>query len=268
MIKFLPNKRFLWDFITNGYPSGTMINGLPIDSLIQIGMLNYRDKLKFKEVQDDLINCMEEVVRIYETLNDAYKEMATSLGDYPVNVFLTLLNNDHTFVRTELHGIMAHTLHDNTIVFYISSKNMKDQLFWWHLKVNFAHEYVHVIRNTSKIGNKYLIDYCIDEGLAEYKVYQQYGISSIRPWAKISEETIQMLKKQIISNAYISDKKVIFKFLQGDYRLKINRWTGYQVGFYIIDSLVKSDINMERLLLLSGTEVLNLYEEVCDEKKE
>lgn len=259
MIEFIPNKEFLREFVMNGHPSVEEINGRKIDDFINIGMINYQDKVAIKEAQKDFQDYFSSIDKIYEDLLNAFEEIANVLGEYPVKVFLTLLNNDHHFVIDNLYGILAHTLHDNTIVLYISSKCIKDEQFYWNLKVNLTHEYVHVIRNSKNIKNQYLIDYCTDEGLAEYLVYKRYGLLSIRPWASITENSINKLEEQIFLKAYSTDKNLIFKYLQGDFASNIQRWAGYKVGFHMINVLVNRGLQFDKLLYLSGKEVLHLY---------
>ncbi|WP_252503066.1 DUF2268 domain-containing putative Zn-dependent protease [Sporosarcina sp. Marseille-Q4943] len=261
MITYIPDKDFLRNFVNNGYPSINEIQGRKMDDLIKIAMIDYHNISAMRDIQQDFNQNPDAISKIYDTVQAAYHELTQSIGENPVSIFITLLNNEHSFIVSKLNGIMAHTMDSKTICLYISSKSISNVTFWDHLKFNIAHEYIHIIRNLRNLSNEYLIDYCIDEGLAEYIVYKLYGISSIRPWAKVNQETISLLKKKVFSKAYTTDKREIFAYLQGDVHLKIPRWTGYQVGFYLIDNLIENGIPFDELLYLNGLEIFNLYRE-------
>jgi uncharacterized protein YjaZ len=162
------------------------------------------------------------------------------------NLYLGTLNPKYDFALNKLHGVLGYNLKNETyILIYMPEYT---ELLSNKISSIFIHEYHHVIRNQmiqrnkTTIGPKVLIDYIIEEGLAENFVSKVLGEDFLNPWAKHSTlKDIKNYRKLILKNINEDKPESIYSMLYGDQELGIPLWLGYSFGYYFIKYLLQNN---------------------------
>jgi len=197
------------------------------------------DELYKLAEQNNLIEQNE----IYQHIQ-SIKKKCSNVIDYKggeQNLHIVSLNPNYSFALENLNGVVGYNIQNNNylLLHLEENKNILD-----NISSLFVHEYHHVIRylilQDNNIRKKNLIDYIIEEGLAENFVVQVLGKSYLNPWAtQLSIEEINSYQEFLINHLYDEEPKLIYSALFGDQVEKIPLWLGYNCGFYFIKYLLQ-----------------------------
>jgi len=118
----------------------------------------------------------------------------------------------------------------------------REQTIKKEIPITVAHEFVHLIR-----GGKYdygpatLLDNIIDEGLGDNFSEETCGQNKeLTPWAyALSERKIQFYLNKAKKYFNSKDYNLRIAWLFGNKKLKIPKWTGYSLGFYLVKEYLK-----------------------------
>lgn len=131
----------------------------------------------------------------------------------------------------------------------LSSRNLDFD----YIKLTIAHELYHLARRQSgiKTGEDTVLECLISEGLADRFVYETYGLPPV--WvSKIDKTEATKLLKKIspILDKKINDEIYSDWFSRGSEKLKIAKWSGYDLGYALVSQILKKDKKLSSISFL------------------
>ncbi|MBU8567678.1 DUF2268 domain-containing protein [Virgibacillus pantothenticus] len=219
------------------------ISGECLDLIRQMGAfipcseidINYLKK------QNQLIQKHQIYKHLFEVKNYCQNLLRYDDGEH--NLYIVTLNPNYTFALKTLQGVLAYNKWNNTyLLINLSVKDGKHE----RLSSIFAHEYHHVIRNQHLKDfpkrKKILLDYVIEEGLAENFVSKVFDENSLNPWAKQSTPNEIIKYRDYLKKNLNEDKtEIIYSALYGDQVAGIPLWIGYSFGYYFIKYILNNE---------------------------
>lgn len=199
-----------------------------------------KEKLDMLREQTDIIEKNGIYQHIKDINNQCIKILDYENGEH--NLYIASLNPNYSFALDKLNGVVGYNIQNNT---YLILHLKKQQTSFDKISSILVHEYHHVIRNLihqekQLSRKKILLDYIIEEGLAENFVAEVLGESYLNPWAKqLSLEEINANKDFLISHINNDKPELIYSALYGDQVAGIPLWLGYSFGFFFIKYLLE-----------------------------
>jgi len=141
-------------------------------------------------------------------------------------------------------GSGGETLTKNLVLIYLNPLflKFKEQTIKKEIPLTIAHEFVHILRGGKyNYGPATLLDDIISEGLADNFSEEICGQNkNLTPWAyALSQKKIKFYLNRAKKYFKSKDYNLRMAWLMGDKKLKISKWTGYSLGFYLIKEYLK-----------------------------
>jgi uncharacterized protein YjaZ len=157
------------------------------------------------------------------------------------------------FVFLDLHyrcikgfGFGGETFTKNFVLIYLNPlfPKFKEQTIKKEIPITVAHEFVHVLRRGKydyDNNPETLLDSIISEGLANNFSEEICGQNkNLTPWAyALSQKKIKFYLHKAKKYFKSKDYNLRMAWLMGDKKLKIPKWTGYSLGFYLVKEYLK-----------------------------
>jgi uncharacterized protein YjaZ len=196
----------------------------------------------FKDPIEDLNGLEEEIESlrnsgIEEVVEEALKQASALLDGPDTTVCIAALDPENTFVREYMNGVTGRTVGSGKILAQVSIQD------GWQDLVSYlvAHEYHHSIwtsRHYERNEGNDLLSYLVFEGRADTfanLLYPEVGA----PWRNaLSPEQEAEQWRKMEPQLSITDFGMKQRYMFGD-RRSIPTWTGYTIGFHIIQSYLK-----------------------------
>ncbi|WP_017726921.1 DUF2268 domain-containing protein [Halalkalibacterium ligniniphilum] len=165
--------------------------------------------------------------------------------DIPIYVFPVTKKNP--LIWKQLGGKMGVSFADKILLF------VHGDLEEEQIQALVTHEYHHscrIVKTNEREETMSLLESIVMEGLAEKAVYEEIGSQALASWtAYYPSEQIDRLWQIVRNNLTLKGREAHHIFLYGDGR-RIPQWTGYFLGYQLIDSVVKKDKNLTTTLML------------------
>ncbi|MGP4069490.1 DUF2268 domain-containing protein [Halobacillus sp. B29] len=194
---------------------------------------------------------------LYEKLEKEYLYLKKMWNGPEVPVYLYPFQEGGSFLRESKENKGGVAFKEGLYLFYGDPVKEED----W--KAVLAHEYNHVCRLTEKnvdMEHVTLLETLVIEGLGEYAVKEVYGKDYISPWT--NQYTDKQLSKLWIDkfrgNLSNRERESQMDFLYGNKKRGLPRWSGYQIGYKIIESYHKAhpDQNLPRMMKLEADDLV------------
>lgn len=96
--------------------------------------------------------------------------------------------------------------------------------------------------------NSLLLDYIINEGLAENYVEEILGKEYVNPWAFMHQRQEFNSFIEILKNPYINDRSKIYSIIHGNKKENIPLWLGYSYRYSLVNFIKRNTlINIDEL---------------------
>ena len=157
---------------------------------------------------------------------------------------------------------------------YVANKNgvaYKNALFLFvtpeleerELYALLAHEYHHICRifhRGSSPMEHTLTESLVIEGMAEAAVEELYGEERLSPWAKryTIEQAKDMWERHFVPSLEVKGVLNHRPFLYGDRKVRLPKWSGYSIGYHIVQSYLKKNgsVSQKKLCKVSADEIV------------
>ncbi len=149
------------------------------------------------------------------------------------------IQEDPTKVIPET-GAGGYTPDSHQIFFYYDSTNLNfKENIANEVKSTITHEFHHVIRNrTYNWKEDTLLGAMITEGLADHFDIE-INNTNIKPWSKaLNQEELDLMIKKSQEELYSKTYNHIDWFF-GSQERNIPKWTGYSIGFKLVEDYIK-----------------------------
>ncbi|WP_209125836.1 DUF2268 domain-containing protein [Alkalihalobacillus sp. BA299] len=215
------------------------------------------DQGLFTPDQDvDLIYKHMKKLKMWAYVQKIYSELQQEWDGPTVKIILLPGNEENEIIMDSLGGKMGLGFHDKVILFVTTKTNHFD------LKTLLTHEYNHSCRLSNLQKAEYeltLLDSLIVEGMAEYAVKELCGKRALGKWHnQFSKQDLQQLWDTFYKERIqVKGKHYHRPFLFGSESLGIPLWTGYAIGFQIVQAMMEQQkYNIRKLLTLESEMIL------------
>ncbi|OHA26280.1 MAG: hypothetical protein A3C06_02455 [Candidatus Taylorbacteria bacterium RIFCSPHIGHO2_02_FULL_46_13] len=192
-----------------------------------------------KETDNEIFNFALDEKKIVRAIKEAVVQCSNKLPTETVHIFV--FPTFSKFVKEKMFGTTGYTPWKDTILVFVNPLNQ----YWERaLTETIGHEYGHSV---SLRYNKCesLLDSIIFEGLAEH--FREQAVGDERaPWTKvlgINQSRSLFLEMELGNLLQSTDKKVYRAVFFGNE--KYARWTGYSVGYHLVESFVTNNPNLK-----------------------
>lgn len=188
---------------------------------------------------------------ILETIEEAVSLSSKYIKNQPIHIFL--FPTFSQFVKKELDGVSGYTPFKNTLLLFLSPHKTKH---WKRvLAETTCHEFMHAVMNNYH-ERKTLLDDFIFEGIAESFVFSFFKLRKNAPSQVLDKKEVLHWHKKLMP--HLQSTELYYPvFLEGkDYPL----WTGYSIGFHIIETFRKQNptISWDKLIRMTPQEIYRL----------
>lgn len=150
---------------------------------------------------------------------------------------------DNAYMTIPEVGILGYTYGKNFITIYLDSKFKNfEKVLSEDFCIALAHEALHATRWQNYESKYNLLTAIINEGLADHFSIQ---ITNCKPqlWSKsLNKAQIDLMLKKVNKFLSSTDHEINRSWMFGN-KKDIPRWTGYSLGFYLIERYLKSHLN-------------------------
>lgn len=188
-----------------------------------------------------ILNASGSLNKFTEKIEDLFPKVVENiLNVLPVdNVDVIVWDNPEWAI--EEYGIGGHTLTPYRIAVSIDPLNKNiEKFFTKRFEATMLHEFHHVARE-QVLGNEPAsrLEQSIREGLAEHFEIELTG-KKPEVWdTALSKEELNKFIKIANTNKSTEDY-FVYDWLFGNKELEIPKWTGYSVGFYLVEEYLKN----------------------------
>ena len=198
-----------------------------------------------------------ETKHVWQIVRSEFEFLKGEWDGPDVPIFIYPLTKDRPIVdgvEVKKNGVS----YNNVLFLFVSGELETEEL-----KALLAHEYHHICRLNQLDKSPHeidLLDTLIIEGMAESAVEKLYGEQWLSPWTKryAQEECIALWTKFFVRGLRVKSVDNHFPFLYGNFAEGLPKWSGYCIGYRIIQSYIENrginDINT--LFKMSSTEIL------------
>lgn len=202
---------------------------------------NIFDKKKFMQEYPNKIEFSKIINLTKETLN----KIKNILGKRKILIYI--FPTDSYFIAKNMDGSSGFLVWRNIIHIYLYPKKRWEINF----KSTLLHELAHCMQNYYSY-NMTLFEHLIADGLAEH--FQKEILHKKRdPWTKaISKKEAKKIFKKLkskLNKTINEDPSIHFRLFFGNKDFPI--WTGYTIGYYLVEDYLKQNKNIEWKKLLS-----------------
>ncbi|WP_226579791.1 DUF2268 domain-containing protein [Halobacillus litoralis] len=195
---------------------------------------------------------------LFQKIDQEYQRLKREWQGPEVPLYVYPFNEGGLFHRRE-HENKGGVAFKEAIYLFYGKPVKKDD---W--KAVLAHEYNHVCRLTEKginLNHVSLLESLVIEGLGEYAVYTLYGGAYTAPWTKQykDEKLEELWKSKFRPSLKNRGQKNHLDFLYGSNRKGLPKWSGYQLGYKIIESYHNAhpEESLRTMLKKDGKTLLN-----------